>query len=170
LVAVDVYNTFFMLQALQTELLLQNSRHWPGDSNVEEDNVVKVTPDNLLLSVQGSVSIHTTHCLTGGAKIRRRSSLEKAGVASLGATLNSAIVAASTGDLSRLLAKMKAETIREDGVSAKTTPLSLMEVLKCVEQRRRRENQENRTTAASCCSHVIGQLASRTLALRYLYD
>jgi hypothetical protein len=42
-----------------------------------------------------------------------------------------------------------------------------MEVLKCVERRRRRENQEN-LSLASCCSHVIGQLARRTLALRYV--
>jgi hypothetical protein len=62
----------------------------------------------------------------------------------------------------------EADSRREDGAFSKTTPLSLMEVLKCVERRRRRENQENLSSASSS-SHVIGQLARRTLALRYRY-
>jgi hypothetical protein len=103
----------------------------------------------------------------GHNNVRRRSSVEKAGVASLGATLNSAIASEVASDLSGLLRRMaEADSRRDDGAFSKTTPLSLMEVLKCVERRRRRENQEN-LSAASCSSHVIGQLARRTLALRY---
>jgi hypothetical protein len=105
----------------------------------------------------------------GHNNIRRRSSVEKAGVASLGATLNSAIASEAASDLSGLLRRMaEADSRRDDGALSKTTPpLSLMEVLKCVERRRRRENQEN-LSAASSCSDVIGQLARRTLALRYV--
>ncbi len=82
--------------------------------------------------------------------------------------MNSAIASEAASDLSGLLRRMsEADSRRDDGEISKTSPLSLMEVLKCVERRRRRENQEN-LSAASSCSHVIGQLARRTLALRYV--
>jgi hypothetical protein len=50
-----------LLQALQTELLLQNGRHWPGDFNVGQNSIVTVTKDNLQLSAQGNVSISPRH-------------------------------------------------------------------------------------------------------------
>jgi hypothetical protein len=52
---------FILSQALQTELLLQNGRHWPGDSNVGQNSIVTVTKDNLQLSAQGNVSISPRH-------------------------------------------------------------------------------------------------------------
>ena len=97
--------------------------------------------------------------------------LENAGVASLGATLNSAITTQDDdGEIRRLLDRMttSANTIRTKENSrqskmAAAAPVSLLEVLRSVERRRMRET--NQLTNRSW-SHVIGQLAATTLATR----
>ena len=97
--------------------------------------------------------------------------LENAGVASLGATLNSAITTQDDdGEIRRLLDRMttSANTFRTKENSrqskmAAAAPVSLLEVLRSVERRRIRET--NQLTNRSW-SHVIGQLAATTLATR----
>jgi hypothetical protein len=158
-------------QALQTELLLQNATNRSsGDSYAGQESIVTISADNLWLSVQGSVTIgrEPPHSRlpgpsdAGGKLARRRSFIEKAGIASLGVALSSAFAVDSAGELGQLMERMVSADGRRSRFSP--TPLSLMEVLRCVERWRRRENQEN--VAASGCSHVIGRLVSHTLVAR----